>query len=549
MIRINQIEIPIFEKDQDRALLEKAAGMLRVPIDGFRKFRVLRRSIDARDKNNICFSYIVEAKLRDTFTGPNKKTEQEYIDRLKNANIVLSEYIPVTIPDALTEGKNTEENRPVIVGAGPCGLFAAMALCSAGLKPVVVERGRRAEDRKRDVERFFETGILDTSSNVQFGEGGAGLFSDGKLNTSIKDKESYIRFVLETFSEFGADPDILVNAKPHIGTDVLFDVIRNIRAYIEENGGTFYYQTKFTGFRETDGKLTGAYFEGAVCEIATDTVILATGHSARDTYRMLFESDIPMEKKPFAVGIRIQHPQSVIDAGFYGIDDLERKEKILGPASYSLSHKCGNGRSVFSFCMCPGGYVINSSSEEGGTVVNGMSYSKRDSGAANSALIVNVDPADFPGDILSGLDFQKKLEEKAFAVAGGLIPYESYEEFKAGEEHPTGDSGSFTPAFLGLALPADVRSVLPEFVSEALSEGVDSFGKRIRGFDGKEAVVAGVESRTSSPVRLLRNERHETKVKGLYAAGEGAGYAGGITSAAVDGLVTAIRIIEKYNGR
>ena len=547
MIRINQIQISIFEKDQKKALLEKTAKMLRIPTDGFRKFRVIRRSVDARNKRSICFSYIVEAKLRDTFTGPNRKTEQEYIDKLKNDNIVLSEYVPVTIPDAATEGRDTNEYRPVVVGAGPCGLFAALALCSAGLKPLVIERGKKAEERKRDVDRFFETGVLDTSSNVQFGEGGAGLFSDGKLNTSIKDKESYIHFVLETFVEFGADPDVLVNAKPHIGTDVLFQVIQNIRAFIEENGGTFHYQTKFTGFETEGGKLKKACFEGEINEVTTDTVILATGHSARDTYRMLKENGIPMEKKPFAVGIRIQHPQSLIDAGMYGADDLNQKREILGPASYSLSHRCKNGRAVFSFCMCPGGYVINSSSEEGGTVVNGMSYAGRDSGAANSALIVNVDPEDFPGDELAGLKFQRELEEKAFALAGGLIPYESYEDFKNGMKHPTGDPGSFSPAFKGMSLPADVRSALPGFVSEAVIEGTESFGRQIPGFNGKEAVIAGVESRTSSPVRIARNETHQTNVKGLYAAGEGAGYAGGITSAAVDGLITAIRVIENFN--
>lgn len=549
MIRINQVQISIFEKGPEKALVEKVAKMLHIPTDGFRKFRVLRRSIDARDKNDIRFSYIVEVKLRDTFTGPSRKTEQEYVDKLKNGNITVSEYIPVTIPDAVTEGKDVNENRPVIVGAGPCGLFTALALCSAGLRPVIAERGKKAEDRKTDVDRFFETGVLDTSSNVQFGEGGAGLFSDGKLNTSVKDKESYIRFVLETFAEFGADPDILVNARPHIGTDVLFDVIKNIRSFIEEKGGTFYYQTKFTGFETENGQIKAAIFEGAIHRIETDTVILATGHSARDTYHMLQESGVTMEKKPFAVGVRIQHPQSLIDEGFYGEEDLEEKTEILGPAAYNLSHRCKNGRSIFSFCMCPGGYVINSSSEEGGTVVNGMSYSDRDSGAANSAIIVNVDPEDFPGDTLSGLSFQREMEEKAYALAGGLIPYESYREFKEGEEHPTGDAGCFTPAFCGMALPADVRSVLPGFVADAVTEGIDSFGERIRGFDGEEAVIAGVESRTSSPVRVIRNDMHETKIAGLYAAGEGAGYAGGITSAAVDGLITAIHVIEHYNGR
>lgn len=546
MIRINQLTISIFEPDQKHAIRKKAAQMLKIPEDGFRKLRILRRSIDARETDDIRYSYIIEAKLRDTFTGPNRKTEQEYIDRLKNRDICQSDSIPVSIPEARSEGKDLSNNRPVIIGAGPCGLFAAMTLCLAGLRPVVVERGKKAEERAKDVEKYFETGILDPSSNVQFGEGGAGLFSDGKLNTSIKDRDDYIRFVLETFVEFGAGEDILIDAKPHIGTDVLFDVIKNIRAFIEESGGEFLFETAFTGFETEDGHLKKALLRGKREEIPTDTVILATGHSARDTYSMLYEKGLSMEKKPFAVGVRIQHPQSLIDAGIYGSRDREKKTAVLGPAAYSFTHKCENGRSVYSFCMCPGGYVINSSSEEGGVCVNGMSYASRDSGAANAAVVVNIGPDDFPGDVLSGIRFQRELERKAYELAGGTIPYETFEEFKAGKKDPEGVT-AFEPQFKGQALPADVRSILPAEAAEAVTEGVDAFSLRVKGYNGPEAVVAGIEARTSSPVRIVRDENHETDVKGLYAAGEGAGYAGGITSAAVDGIKTAVRIIENYN--
>ena len=544
MIRINQINIPIFEKDQEEAVIRKAAEILRIPEDGFRKLKIVKRSIDAREKNDIRFSYTVDAKLRDTFTGPNARTEKQYIDRLHNRNLQQIESIPVSIPDA---SEKAQKKRPVIVGSGPCGLFAALSMVSAGMKPVIVERGDEASERKRQCELLFESGRLNTRSNIQFGEGGAGLFSDGKLNTSIKGRENYIRFVLETFVEFGAPEDILIDAKPHIGTDVLMDVIVAMRAFIEENGGTYYFNTTFTGFETENGQVTKALFDGKITELPTDTILLCQGHSARDTYEMLKEKGVSLQKKAFAMGIRIQHPQELIDRSLYGEDNLSEKEEVLGPASYKLTHSCENGRSVFSFCMCPGGYVINSSSEEGRLCVNGMSYHDRASGVANAALIVNITPEDFPEeDVLSGIRLQREIEEKAYSLRGGMIPYETFGEFEASEENPLGD-GDFPPAFLGLSAPAPVSTVLPSFMKEAITEGVHAFGRQIKGYDREGCFIAGVEARTSSPVRIPRDESFETSIRGLYAAGEGAGYAGGITSAAIDGIKAARALIEKFN--
>lgn len=539
MIRINQISISIFEEEPEKKARLKAAGILKIPDDGFRKFRIVRRSVDARDKDDIRFSYTADVKLRDTFTGPTAATEKQYIEKLRNRNVTQIDSVPVSIPQFISE------KRPVIVGAGPCGLFAALTFVSAGIRPVIIERGGNVTEREEKCDLFFRTGRLFPDSNIQFGEGGAGLFSDGKLNTSIKGRENYVRFVLETFNEFGAPDSIITDAKPHIGTDILKKVILNIRKYIEDNGGSYYFNTKLTGFETENGRIKKALCEGKISSFDTDTVILCQGHSARDTYEMLRSFGVKLSRKPFAMGVRVQHPQEMIDRALYGNNETERKIKALGHASYKLTHECSNGRSVYSFCMCPGGYVINSSSEEGRLCINGMSYSDRESGNANSALVVNVNPDDFPADdVLSGVDFQKALEEKAYSLLSGLIPYETYGEFKKNEKNPIGES-RFTPLFMGLAAPADVRSILPSFIQEAVLEGMNAFGKQISGFDSPDAIIAGIEARTSSPVRIERNENSETDISGLYAAGEGAGHAGGITSAAVDGMKTAINIINR----
>ena len=381
---------------------------------------------------------------------------------------------------------------------------------------------------------FFETGVLDTETNIQFGEGGAGTFSDGKLNSVIKEKDGRIRKVLETFVEFGANPEILYVNKPHVGTDVLSVVVSNIRNEIIRLGGTVNFNSKVTDIYIDTGKITGIRVNDEYDE-EFNAVVLAPGHSARDTFEMLLKKGIEMEKKSFAVGMRIEHNQSLINNFAYGRDD----NGSLPVADYKVTAKAGNNRGVYSFCMCPGGYVVNASSEKNMTCVNGMSYSKRDGKNANSAIVVTVNPEDFgENGVLSGMYFQRQLEHNAYLQGKGSVPYQLNEDFIKGKA--TSGYGSVKPQILGKKTGADLREVFPEFICESIIDGMKSFDKIIHGFNMGDAVFSGVESRTSSPVRIIRNEMFESiSVKGLYPCGEGAGYAGGITSAAVDGIKVA----------
>lgn len=553
MIRINQIKLSVFETGTDKKreyelISKKVAHMLKCRTNDIRKLSILKRSADVRDKKDIQFVYSVDVRLHDSVTGPSAETESAYIASLKNKNIMQEMRKPLIIK-RLPEELSANIKQPVIIGSGPCGLFAALVLAESGVKPLILERGQNEAERRKRTELFFETGKLDPDCNIQFGEGGAGTFSDGKLNTGIKDHGGFISYTLRTFVRFGADDSILYDQKPHVGTDVLCDIVKNIREHIEALGGRYIFGARFDDFEAVNGSLTSVSYTdvrtGSRHTIETDTAVLALGHSARDTYEMLLEKGIDMEAKAFAVGVRVQHPQELIDRAMYGADRLQEKQAILGPAAYKLAHRAENGRNIYSFCMCPGGYVVNSSSEDGRLCINGMSYNKRDSGTANSALIVNVTPDDFPSDgVLSGVEFQRGLEQRAYNAAGGVIPYETYGEFRRHEKAPMG-AGSFETRFLGYGAAADVRAVLPEFAADAIDEGIAAFGRSIDGFDSDDTVIAGIEARSSSPVRIIRDDsRCAPKAKGLYPAGEGAGYAGGITSAAVDGIRTAISIID-----
>lgn len=564
MIRINQIKISIFEAGNDKerelsAISKKAAALLKCKQKDIRKLNIIKKSVDARDKNDILFVYSVNVRLHDSVVGPSANTESAYISRLKNKNIIQETKMPLVIPKLSEEilsklnlKKDDDENalmHPVIIGSGPCGLFAALTLSESGLKPIILERGFDEAERRKKTELFFETGKLDPDCNIQFGEGGAGTFSDGKLNTGIKDDGGFISYVLRSFVKFGADESILYDQKPHVGTDVLCDIVRNIREYLTKNGSEYIFGARFDGLETSKGELKAIFYtdvkSGKRHKLYTDCAILCTGHSARDTYEMLKDAGIDMERKSFAVGVRIQHPQKLIDSALYGEDRLSEKEALLGPASYKLTHRAKNGRNIYSFCMCPGGYVVNSSSEEHRLCINGMSYNKRDSKVANSALIVNVTPEDFLSeDVLSGIEFQRELEKRAYGAASGVIPCETFKEFCDKVKNPSCIS-SFETKFLGYSASGDLRGILPEYVGDAIEDGIKAFAGNIKGFDSDDAVIAGIEARTSSPVRILRgDDRCAIRLKGLYPAGEGAGYAGGITSAAVDGIKTALAVIK-----
>lgn len=575
MIRINQIKISIFEVGTDaeketRLLKKLSAGLLSCRQDDIRKLKLVRRSIDAREKDNIEFVYTVDVRLHDSVVGPSAETELRFVEKLKNANIRQMNKAPLTLPipketgnafggttDGTGDGIGDDgagiKKAPIVVGSGPCGLFAAYVLAECGRTPIILERGEDVDKRTAKTEIFFESGKLDPDCNIQFGEGGAGTFSDGKLNTSIKDRGGYIEFVLKTFVRFGADPEILIDQKPHVGTDVLTTVVKNMREYIISKGGRYVFNARFDDLTARDGHISSVSYTdthtGNTQTLECSELILATGHSARDTFLMLKNKGFDMEAKPFAVGVRIQHPQELIDKALYGADRLSEKQAILGPAAYKLTRKALNGRNCFSFCMCPGGYVVNSSSEDGRLCVNGMSYNDRASGTANSALIVNVTPEDFADatgsdDILNGMEFQRQLEEQAYKLCDGVIPYETYKEFRENSKAPEGTS-SYEAKFLGYAAAADVRGALPDYVGDAIADCMAGFARTIEGYDSDDAIIAGVEARTSSPVRILRddNTREAIGFAGVYPAGEGAGYAGGITSAAADGVKTALRIL------
>lgn len=521
MIRITDLKLPVHGTEEQ--LKKRAAKALGIPMEGIMQMQIFRRSLDARKKDQIHYVYVVDVKVEN---------EKKVLSKAKR-NISVTPAYSYAFPQGRAECKK----RPVVVGFGPGGMFAALLLAQMGLKPIVLERGGDVESRKKAVSLFWQEGRLDTENNVQFGEGGAGTFSDGKLTTRIKDPRC--RKVLEEMVEAGAPEDILYDAKPHIGTDLLQGVVQGIREKIGSLGGEVRFFAKVTDILVKDGGVEGVVLADGE-KIQTDDVVLAIGHSARDTFEMLYQKGVLLEQKPFAMGVRIEHPQKMIDIAQYG-DAAEK----LPPGDYRLTYTTKKGRGVYTFCMCPGGYVVAAASEEGRLAINGMSQHARDGENANSALLVQVFPVDFGSDHpLAGMYFQRDLEEKAFALGGGsyTAPIQSVGGFLGISK----ESPRVCPTYRPRTKEADLSKIFPPFMTEALGEAIPVMGKKLKGFDREDAVLTAVESRSSSPVRILRNDHGESLwAKGLYPTGEGAGYAGGIISAAVDGILAAEKIFQK----
>lgn len=529
MLRINQLKLPVeHTREQLERKVLKLLHLSKVP-----EIIIVRRSVDARKKPELYFNYILDIRV---------KNEKEVYRNCDKKQVVLQEEKEYHFPVSGYQGKI----RPVIIGTGPAGLFCGYMLAEAGFRPILLERGKQVEERITDVENFWKTGVLQTDSNVQFGEGGAGTFSDGKLNTLVKDKYGRNKKVLTVFVKEGAPDEILYDHKPHIGTDVLSVVVRNMREHILSLGGEIRFQSKVTDFDIRDGKITGVLIDGKE-RLSAEYVVLATGHSARDTFRTLYDLGIAMEAKPFAVGFRVEHPQELINQSQYGRKKVEK----LGNAPYKVTASSQSGRGVYSFCMCPGGYVVNASSEEGRLAVNGMSYSGRRGTNSNSAIIVSVKPEDYGSNHpLAGIDFQRKIEEKAFVIGEGKVPVERYGDFMASVTGTNNTSDNsclkdFLPAIKGNWCYAGLHEILPEELNKAFVEGMEHFGSVIAGFNDRNVLMEGVESRTSSPVRIMRDDSLQSSVKGIYPCGEGAGYAGGITSAAMDGIKVAEEIARR----
>ena len=526
MIRINQLKLSIERQEKElEALIRKT---LKLKPDNKFTYEIVKKSIDARKKEQLLYIYSVNVK-------PTNFKENDIIKKLHNNNIMSINEEKYKFPEI----NANKDSQIIIIGSGPAGLFCGLFLARAGFKPVIFERGSAVHERTAIVNAFWENGILDTETNVQFGEGGAGTFSDGKLNTVVKEKSGRIRKVLETFVEFGAPAEILYDAKPHIGTDILKNVVCNIRNEIIRLGGMVHFNSKLTDINIVNNRIKSITINSDT-EYECDRLVLAIGHSARDTFEMLRDKGINMESKAFAVGFRVEHPQSLINEFAYGSRTLNN----LPVPSYKVTAKANNDRGVYSFCMCPGGYVVNASSEDAYTCVNGMSYSDRGGKNANSAIIVTVTPEDFYcNDVLDGVKFQRNLEKAAFLQGKGAVPYQLNEDFQKGV---IGNGyGNVKPSIKGKAVSANLREVLPEFICESVIDGMKSFDKMINGFNMADAVFSGVESRTSSPIRILRNDAMESvNFEKVYPCGEGAGYAGGITSAAVDGIKVFEAIIQ-----
>lgn len=521
MIRLRDISMP--PEHQIGQLQYEAARMLRISPSAIRQLRIVRRSVDARKKPEVRIIYTVDVATQ----GSEAKILRQA--RCKRASVAPTDHYHPPKP------RQPAPERPVVVGFGPAGMFAALILALAGQKPLILERGEDAQSRHEKVEAFFSGGALDPHSNVQFGEGGAGTFSDGKLNTGVNNPR--IQWILEQFVAAGAREDILYDAKPHVGTDVLLDVVQNIRRRIISLGGEVRFNTQVTDLETRDGKLC-ALITGTGQRIACSRAVLAIGHSARDTFRMLEDRRIPMEPKPFAMGVRIEHRQAAVNAAQYGAEN-----PALPPADYKLVRHLEEG-TVYTFCMCPGGFVVAAASEEGRVVTNGMSYADRDGENANAALLVTLNPTVFPYlGSLGGVRWQQEIEETAYRVSGSYrAPAQKVGDFLSGV--PSTGPGEVKPTYRPGVCWCDLNAVLPERITSALKQAIPALDGSLKGFANPNAVLTAPETRSSSPVRILRDETRQSALRGLYPCGEGAGYAGGIMSAAIDGILTAETILE-----
>ena len=521
MIRLRDISLP--PEHNAHQLQFEAAQMLHISNSKVKQLRIVRRSVDARKKPNVRIIYTIDVAV----DGNEGRILRQ--SGCKRASIAPVSYYkpPKNLP--------APEKRPVVVGFGPAGMFAALILAMAGWKPLVLERGDDAQTRHEKVEKFFATGQLDERSNVQFGEGGAGTFSDGKLNTGVNNPR--IGWILEQFVKAGAREDILYDAKPHVGTDVLLTVVQNIRKRIIALGGEVRFNSQVANIRVEDGELTGLeLLDGGFVEC--DTAVFAIGHSARDTFQMLHHRKVPMEPKPFAVGVRIEHKQSMVDVSQYG-----EYNPVLPPADYKLVEHLDN-KTVYTFCMCPGGYVVAAASEGGRVVTNGMSYADRDGENANAALLVTVNPEDYGWtEPLSGMYWQRQLEESAYRAGGGgyYAPAQKAGDFLA--DRPSTGPGAVKPTYRPGVTWCNLADVLPSEIVSALREALPKLDNKLKGFADPDAVLTAPETRSSSPVRMIRDEKRQSSIVGLYPCGEGAGYAGGIMSAAIDGIQTAEAIL------
>ena len=560
-IRLQQLHMPVTHTREE--LNRCVAAKLGIPEDAMLSLSILKQSLDARKKREIAYVYDVAVTVdgRSRLRGKAGSDWSYYEPNL---------YEPKT-------GGRTLAKRPVVIGAGPAGLFAAYVLAKAGYRPIVIERGKAVTERVADVEKFFETGVLDPNSNVQFGVGGAGTFSDGKLNTLIKDRDGRGNYVLRTFVEFGAPEEILYRNKPHIGTDRLRAVVSGMQEEIEKLGGTVMTNTTVTGFAIEEGRLTAVHCAGEAGSMTIDAevAVLAIGHSARDTVKWLYESGFAMEPKAFAMGVRVQHKREWVNRTQYG-DAAE----LLPSADYKLTHTCRDGRGVYSFCMCPGGFVVNASSEPGRLAINGMSNFDRMSDNSNSAIVVTVTPEDFKADYenlrirgtklreqahtespelseihtdgpklseipepLLGMEYQRRMEELAYIAGSGAIPTQRYGDYR--ERRASTGCGLIEPVNKGAVHYTELHECLPEYMADAIGEGMEAFDRSMPGYGCDDALLQAIESRTSSPVRINRDEKLQAVgIAGVYPCGEGAGYAGGIMSAAIDGIRVAEEIMK-----